>query len=307
MAAGALAVASKALYILSVLHPFIKSTTLPRYAHQTDGKPPWALVTGASGGIGKELSHELALQGFNVVLHGRTASKLEKVKEDLQRAHSLRSFRILIIDVSCCVSQTTTLAADVLNALGDINLTAVINNAGGATDRSMGPLDTLSAEKLVYDASVNALFPTLLLHAVIPLLNRNAPALVINTGSLPDIGMLNSGSYAASKTYLAKITETVSREMDLQGREIEVFCVRVGNVWGTNQTLVRSQDIFAPDASTMAKAVLARVGCGKRSIAAYWGHALLLETINALPGFAVEYGLASLARAWDDSAGDKKD
>ena len=36
----------------------------------------WALITGATGGIGREIATQLALQGWNLVVHGRDASKL---------------------------------------------------------------------------------------------------------------------------------------------------------------------------------------------------------------------------------------
>ena len=45
------------------------------------GEKSWAIVTGASDGIGAEIASQVALKGFNVVLVSRSESKLEKVRE----------------------------------------------------------------------------------------------------------------------------------------------------------------------------------------------------------------------------------
>ncbi|KAL8343114.1 hypothetical protein RB598_004457 [Gaeumannomyces tritici] len=67
---------------------------------QQQRRPPWALVTGASDGIGKHLAAELADFGFNVVLHGRNPEKLAKVEEALADRFPSRKFRVIVADVS---------------------------------------------------------------------------------------------------------------------------------------------------------------------------------------------------------------
>ncbi|CAF4357717.1 unnamed protein product, partial [Adineta steineri] len=44
----------------------------------------WALVTGASDGIGKAIALELSSRGFKVILHGRNRTKLEAVAKELK-------------------------------------------------------------------------------------------------------------------------------------------------------------------------------------------------------------------------------
>ncbi|KAH7317007.1 hypothetical protein B0I35DRAFT_266370 [Stachybotrys elegans] len=118
-------------------------------------------------------------------------------------------------------------------SLEDLSLAVVINNAGGATERTIGTLEAMIPDRIITDASVNAPFPTLLLRSVIPLLQRNAPSLIINVGSLTGLGLPLSGSYSPSKEYLMKLTEVLGHEMRLKGCDIEVLGIRVGNVWGT--------------------------------------------------------------------------
>ena len=84
-ALGAAAAAAIAWRFLSFLHLyFVHASTLPRYLHpRNGGVRPWALVTGASDGIGLATSRRLLAAGFSVVLHGRNAEKLERCRKQL--------------------------------------------------------------------------------------------------------------------------------------------------------------------------------------------------------------------------------
>ncbi|KAJ5292022.1 hypothetical protein N7478_001273 [Penicillium angulare] len=93
------------------------------------------------------------------------------------------------------------------------------------------------------------------------------------------MGIALTGYYAASKAYLMKLAEVISREMRLGHHDIEVLGIRVGGVWSTGQMVAPAKGLFAPDAVTMAKAVLARVGCGGIVVVGHWAHALQFEAI----------------------------
>lgn len=294
---GAVFGTSKLIYILQLMWTYLKPSTLSRYAHPTSGNPPWALVTGSTGGIGGELSRELAHRGFNIVLHGRSPAKLEALKSKLVQEYPHREFRILEIDAGGPAAFGNTTELEEIKAnLEDINLTVVVNNAGGATDRTMSTIDRLSSQRILYDANVNALFPMQLIRLTIPILQRNAPGLIINVGSLGEIGILVCGSYSASKMFLSRLSEVVDAEMELSNRDIEVLCVKVANVYGTGQTITDRPGLLAPDAKTMAKAVLARVGCGSPSIVGYWAHAVQYEALKLLPEFMKRRFLLDIAR-----------
>ena len=50
------------------------------------GRGSWALITGASNGIGREYALELAREGFNIILMGRDQSKTDKVASEIRQA-----------------------------------------------------------------------------------------------------------------------------------------------------------------------------------------------------------------------------
>ncbi|KAH8895456.1 putative oxidoreductase,short chain dehydrogenase [Thozetella sp. PMI_491] len=285
-----------ASYYSSVFWLYLRPSSFSRYCHARNGRPPWALVTGATGGIGNQLCRELASRGFNVVLHGRSQSKVQRAQEELARTFPDREFRTLVADASLACAGAEEVSKHLAASLAGVDLTVVINNAGGSVDRTFGTLDAMTSERLIGDTSVNAVFPMLLIRAAIPVLQRNAPGLIINIGSLADLGAPLLGSYPSSKTYLMKLNEVLNREMRLTGRDIEVLGIRVANVYGTAQSITDTQNIFAPDASVMAKAILARVGCGKNTVVGYWAHALQAEAFKLLPGFVADMILTDTTR-----------
>jgi short-subunit dehydrogenase len=87
---------------------------------------PWALVTGASAGIGKEFARQLAAHGIRLVLAARRAQELESVARELRE-----SFRVECRVVSVDLTQPGSI--DELEAASrDLDLGLVISNAGDA-------------------------------------------------------------------------------------------------------------------------------------------------------------------------------
>src|SRR5262249_57716807 len=60
---------------------------------------PWAVVTGASSGIGEAFARRLAESGMNLVLVARREDRLRKLAEDLQRQHSVNT-RIVPVELA---------------------------------------------------------------------------------------------------------------------------------------------------------------------------------------------------------------
>lgn len=63
--------------------PSAESNPLRRYLHGGKGKAPYALITGATGGMGEEWAYQLAHHGFNLIIQGRNRKKLEVVRETI--------------------------------------------------------------------------------------------------------------------------------------------------------------------------------------------------------------------------------
>ncbi|KAM0808672.1 putative Short chain dehydrogenase [Seiridium cardinale] len=269
--------------IVSFIQLYTRPSNLHKYLHSTSGKPAWALVTGASDGIGKALAAELAASGFNVVLHGRNVGKLESVKAALQKAHPAHEFRILVVNASTCDIEAEAWIEEVLELTRDINLTVLINNAGGTLLPTYGTLDQSDAKKILDTVHLNAAFPALMMSTLIPVLLRNKPALILNIGSLSDNGLPLISYYAASKSFGNSLSLAVAREMQLEQRDIEILTLRVGLVVGSGDNKHLQPHFFGPTPDAMAKAILARTGCGRILVVPYWTHGLQQAILSLLP------------------------
>ncbi|WYZ39708.1 hypothetical protein EsH8_IV_000049 [Colletotrichum jinshuiense] len=279
---GAVALLAAVYKLAWPFAPFFRKSRLDRYLRAVDGKPAWALVTGASDGIGKGLANELARRGFNVVLHGRNDVKLEGVRGNLARRHPGREFRVMVGDAGVLGSGSRPWDA-ALAPLEGLNLRVLINNVGGGPALpTMRRLDQFTTEEIASNVHMNALFPTLLSSILLRrFAGSSAPALVVNVGSLSDNGLPLLSFYSGSKAYLNSLSTAMARELSLDGVYVEVMGVRVGEV-ATKTDLV-TPSLFCPSVDTMANAILDRAGCGRAVVVPYWGHAVQMVLLDMVP------------------------
>ncbi|GGP22061.1 SDR family NAD(P)-dependent oxidoreductase [Silvimonas iriomotensis] len=93
-----------------------------------------ALVTGSSSGIGQAIARGLAEAGANVILHGRSSAKLDKIQTQLAAAHPLAQFPVVAADIG-----TAEGAAAIIKAHPDVDI--LINNAGIFEPRDFAEID----------------------------------------------------------------------------------------------------------------------------------------------------------------------
>ncbi|GAB3677409.1 SDR family NAD(P)-dependent oxidoreductase [Salinisphaera aquimarina] len=85
---------------------------------------PWALITGASAGIGAEFAHQLAVRGLNVALVARRGERLEALAEDIELKHDVRTLAIVADLTAADFLDTITAALDTRH------VGLLVNNAG---------------------------------------------------------------------------------------------------------------------------------------------------------------------------------
>ena len=83
---GIITILYLAIRFFRFIHLYARPSSLKRYLH---GPNAWALVTGASDGIGRAFAQEL---------HGRNHIKLESIKAQLQNQFPIVEFRVLVAD-----------------------------------------------------------------------------------------------------------------------------------------------------------------------------------------------------------------
>ncbi|KAK8116695.1 uncharacterized protein PG998_004976 [Apiospora kogelbergensis] len=278
--------------LLHSVIPYFRPSKLDRYLETADGKTPWALVTGSNSGIGKAFANELASRGFNIVLLGRSKEKLKATKAELQTRHPGRKFRIIVTLPGQCTDPSKVSFPEIAKAVRDLNLNVLVNNLGGAMPRAeFGTIDYYTTGELTEHINVMATFPTLLTSTLFPALMRNGPGLVINIGSFADEGIPYLPTYGPTKSFLMTSSKELAREVKCEGRDVEILGLRVGLVSGTELNKKKAT-FFMPDAADFVKSALARVGCGRMVIGAYWPHALQSGLVGLLPEFIKEKGIS---------------
>jgi len=144
-----------------------------RYGRQT-----WAVVTGATDGIGLQLAKDLAAKGFNIVVVGRNAEKAERAAAQIQNAYSVKT-RIVLKDLAQCTSQEDF--ADFERLFLDLDVSILVNNAGMSVH---GQLTQLSFTDVAAQLNLNCLQLTWLCHIAQRTFSMRAhQSLVINVSS----------------------------------------------------------------------------------------------------------------------------
>jgi short-subunit dehydrogenase len=155
---------------------------------------PWAIVTGASSGIGEHFARQLARRGFNLMLVARRRDRLDALAQDLGRKRGA-VVETLALDLGEPAAVDRLVAA-----LGERDVGLVVSNAGFGLK---GPFLEATRAQLEAMFNVNARTPLFLLHAVLPRLLARKRGGVILTGSQEGEAPFPwSSAYAATKAFV---------------------------------------------------------------------------------------------------------
>ncbi|KAL6305816.1 NAD(P)-binding protein [Sparassis latifolia] len=262
---------------------FLRPSGVHKFLH---GPPAYAIVTGATDGIGRAVAQELYNKGFNLILHGRNEEKMRGVVESI-RATGLRDVRYFIADAS----QQGVDFVSIAERYKDLNTTLVIHNVGGSSPRRCR-IDGFTESELLGIVQMNALFPLLLTRALLPSLRASAahgPVLVQFVGSQgADVSPPRFALYASSKRFL----QALARGLDVDERVwdgasgVRFEYAAVGEV--RSQTHPVQIRVSSPSAERFARSLVKRVGCGWRRYAPYMPHAYMQWIVELLGETVVE-------------------
>jgi len=172
-----------------------------------------AIVTGAGSGIGAATAKRFARDGYAVVLNGRTAEKLQAVKNEIDRDRAL----ICAGDVSN-PSDVDELMRNTLDTFGQID--TLVNNAGIAV---FDEIKELSVEEWDQVMAIDARGPFLTIRAALPHLEAVKGA-IVNVSSVSGIGGDWRGfAYNAAKGALSNMTRAMA--LDLGSRGVRINAV----------------------------------------------------------------------------------
>ena len=173
----------------------------------------WALVTGASSGIGESFTRLLAAKGYNIALVARDEVRLQERATALREKYDVQTF-VLAADLSTvegCNSVEEYIKASEIEVL--------INNAGFGIKYPFTNSE-LRAEQELLDVLVRT--PMRLMHAILPGMKERNSGVVINVSSVASF--IAGGTYSASKSYLTVLTESINTELKNTKIKVSALC-----------------------------------------------------------------------------------
>lgn len=160
----------------------------------------WALITGATVGIGDCFARLLASEGYNLVINARSKDKLEERAEFLRKSYN--------VEVEVLAADLAIESELVESYIESHEIEVLINNAGFGLNQSF--LTTpIEEEQRVLDVLVRA--PMRLMHAVLPQMRKRNSGVIINVSSTA--AFIAGGHYSAAKSYLTVMSESLHTQM----------------------------------------------------------------------------------------------
>ena len=173
----------------------------------------WALVTGASVGIGESFTRLLAKQGYNIALVARDEVRLHERADSLREKFGVQTF-VLVADLA-----TDAGCKVVEDYISTYPIEVLINNAGFGIKYPF-TMSALQAEQDLLDVLVRT--PMRLMHVILPVMKERNSGTIINVSSVASF--IAGGTYSAAKSYLTVLTEAVNTEVKGTNIKVSALC-----------------------------------------------------------------------------------
>jgi uncharacterized protein len=244
--------------------------------NQWQGK--WALITGASAGIGTAIARELAAGGTNLVLTARRRDRLAGLSAELSAKHKIRTL--------VCV-------ADLAQPLGpqeiftfteskNIAIDLLVNNAGFG---AYGEFQKARLDRLIEMTQVNVTAVVHMTHLYLPgMITRGSGDILIVASTAAFQAVPYITTYAATKVFDLHFAEGLAEEMRQYGIRVCALCpgstaTEFFQVAGQRNHTRRSPE--TPE--KVAHAGLAALAAGKSSVISGFTNWIGAETVRLVP------------------------
>ncbi|ORX48011.1 NAD(P)-binding protein [Hesseltinella vesiculosa] len=221
------------------------------------GNGAWAVITGATDGIGKEFARQLANKKFNVLLVSRTLSKLETVAAEITTESGME-VKVFTMDFAKGDPQDFARLGDLIQTL---NVGVLVNNVG--TNHDFPTPFAEEADQVIDNIiQVNVKGAMSMTKLVLPQMLEKKNGLILNLGSFAGLVATPYLSvYSAGKAFLSTWSQAIGTELRPQGILVEhvntYFVVSA-------MSKIRKPTALIPLAKPYVASVLAKIGlpCG---------------------------------------------
>jgi short-subunit dehydrogenase len=177
----------------------------------------WAVITGASSGLGALFAEQLAVRGMPLLLAGRDELRLQQVRQRVL-AHSPKT----VVETAVGDLGTESGIEDLIAALGDRKVGVLVNNAGFGTYGPVAEVDSDRERELV---AVNVDALVRLTHAVLPgMLDRSRGSILNVASTIAFQPAPYQATYGASKAFVLSFSEALWAETKGSGVKVTALC-----------------------------------------------------------------------------------
>ena len=236
---------------------------------------PWAVVTGASSGIGEAFAQKLAAMRINLVLVARREDRLRRLAVSLQRQYSV-STQVVSADLS-----REDFMPLIERATANLQVGLLVNNAGIATNGKFLDNDLGSELAMLH---INNRAPLILAHHFGRLMRKyGRGGMIFLSSSVAFSGVPSWSNYAASKAHDLVFAEGLAKELRQDGISVLALCPGATKTefWPSG-----SKPLFPLQPNTVVDIALKKLG--RRTI-------VIAGWINAITAFSTRL----LPRSWN--------
>jgi short-subunit dehydrogenase len=220
----------------------------------------WALVTGASAGIGAEFARALAREGLSLVLTARREERLRSLADELEKRFNVAT-RTVAVDLA-----DPDGADRLADAVRDLEIGVLVNNAGLGYAGRLDKQDTGRLRSLV---AVNCQAPLVLTSRIVPGMVARGRGAVIITGSAAGFQPIPYHAvYAATKAFDLFLGEALFVELRDQG--VDVLVLAPGPVATEFQQAADEIDHGGETPASQVEAALASLGVAPSVVPGWW-------------------------------------
>lgn len=240
----------------------------------------WALITGASSGIGRDIARELAARGCHCVVSARRADRLEEVARELRETFGVQ---VEVEPVDLMVPGAAAELHARLEQRGR-SIDVLVNNAGFGHHGNFvnNDFDTLTG--LI---QLNVVALTQLCHLYARDMVGRGGGYILNVASIAGLSPVPSYAvYGASKAFVVSLNEAIS--LELGGRGVVTSALLPGPTWTEFFDVSGQRSTLYNRIMGMKSEDVARIGVngmlqGRSTVIAGWRHRLLMGVSRLLP------------------------
>ncbi|QIX00609.1 hypothetical protein AMS68_006126 [Peltaster fructicola] len=272
------------LKILSFWRMIASLFILPGVSLSKFGKRgTWAVVTGASDGLGKEFALQLARKGFSILLVSRTQSKLDTLAHEIEIKHNVQT-KVLAMDFSANKDTDYTRLKEIVE---ELDIAILINNVGQSHSIPV-PFSRTEEKEMNDIITINCTGTLKVTQLVVPGMIKRKKGLVLTMASFG--GLIPSpllATYSGSKAFLQQWSTALASELKPHGITVQIV---QSYLVTSAMSKIKRTSLLIPNPKQFVRAALSRIGRhgGAQGMSAtstpYWSHAIMHWAIATFVG-----------------------